>query len=116
MGPRVKSGGTMMTAPEPGERAAGSEGLIGAGSADAPAAPPSVPAAAEQRAPERGTRRLDGHTTSPLVLSSLVTPVDQIDTSIIHDRPPLIKDTRKGKSDESGRGGAERVEHYGEQY
>src|SRR3546814_4020397 len=92
MGPRVKSGGTMMTAPEPGERAAGSEGLIGAGSPDAPAAPPSVPAAAEQMAPERGKRRLDGHPTSPPVLLSLVTLVDQIDTSILRGVLPLIQD------------------------
>src|SRR3546814_10389294 len=81
-----------MTATEPGERAAGSEGLIGAGSPDAPAAPPSVPAAAEQMAPERGKRRLDGHPTSPLVLLSLVTLVNQTDPSILPGVLPLIQD------------------------
>ncbi|HEY9556037.1 MAG TPA: MFS transporter, partial [Acidimicrobiales bacterium] len=43
-------------------------------------------------APERGKRRLDGHPTSPLVLLSLVTLVDQIDTSILRGVLPLIQD------------------------
>src|SRR3546814_15883430 len=40
----------------------------------------------------RGKRRLDGHPTSPPVLLSLVTLVDQIDTSILRGVLPLIQD------------------------